>query len=106
MTTIPGQNIVIQQSGAVHEATHHVKPNQPLPEQLAGMQAAREEQQKSSVQGTEKGEKLKQEKEKELREREKRNQARKKRAEERNRRNKSKKGGADGSTGSLLNTVV
>lgn len=49
MTTIPGHNIVIQQSGALHEATQHVRPNRPDPEQLAAQQAARVVQEKTTV---------------------------------------------------------
>lgn len=47
MTTIPGHNVVIQQSGALHEATHHVRPNNP--EQLAAQQAAKEVLERSTV---------------------------------------------------------
>ncbi len=34
MTTIPGHNIVIQQSGRAHDATHNLKPVQPDPAHL------------------------------------------------------------------------
>jgi len=98
MSTIPGQNIVIQQSGAVHEATHHIRPNQPLPEQLAGLQALRESAAKSSVQESEKIEKLKERKETKSDRRER------KRREKEKKRLKRKQ--ADGSTGSLLNTIA
>ncbi|MFH1155839.1 MAG: hypothetical protein V1793_18675 [Pseudomonadota bacterium] len=50
MTTIPGHNIVIQQSSAVHEAMHHTRPNQPDPDQLAIQQAAKEAMEKNTVQ--------------------------------------------------------
>ncbi|MDY0219627.1 MAG: hypothetical protein RBR67_00615 [Desulfobacterium sp.] len=49
MTTIPGHNIIIQQSGAVHEATQHVRSGKPDPEQLAAQQAARAEVEKTTV---------------------------------------------------------
>ena len=49
MTTIPGHNVVVQQSGVVHEATQHVRPNRPDPEQLAAQQAARVIQEKTIV---------------------------------------------------------
>ncbi|ACN16765.1 conserved hypothetical protein [Desulforapulum autotrophicum HRM2] len=49
MTTIPGHNVVVQQSGVLHEATHHVRPNNPDPEQLAAQQAAKEIVERSTV---------------------------------------------------------
>ena len=49
MTTIPGYNVVVQQSGAVHEATQHVKPNRPDPAQFAQQQAVRLELEKTRV---------------------------------------------------------
>jgi hypothetical protein len=49
MTTIPGHNIVIQQSGAVHEATQHVRPNRPDPQQIAAQQALKAEIEKTTV---------------------------------------------------------
>ena len=49
MTTIPGHNIVIQQSGAVHEATQHVRPNRPDPQQIAAQLAAKAEVEKTTV---------------------------------------------------------
>lgn len=107
MTTIPGHNIVIQQSGAVHEAIHHVKPNAPLPEQLADHQAVREALEKSSVQETEKPEKAKQKEEKAIKEREaRRERERQKRNAEKKNKKKSKKDETADSPGSLLNTIA
>ncbi len=49
MTTIPGHNVVVQQSGALHEATQHVRPNRPDPEQLAAQQAAKDILERTTV---------------------------------------------------------
>jgi hypothetical protein len=49
MTTIPGHNVVVQQSGAFHEATQHVRPNRPDPEQLAAQQTAKNIVERSTV---------------------------------------------------------
>ncbi|SLM29238.1 conserved hypothetical protein [Desulfamplus magnetovallimortis] len=53
MTTIPGHNIVIQQSGRAHDATHHLKPVQPDPEHLQNQQVTREVVEQTTVQSSE-----------------------------------------------------
>ncbi len=63
MTTVPGHNLVIQQSGAAQELIHQTN-TKPSPEQAAAQQQANELAQGTTVQGTEESEKLKSKKEK------------------------------------------
>ena len=65
MTTVPGHNIVIQQSGTAQELIHQSNAAKPSPEQAAAQQQANELVQGTTVQGTEESEKLKAKKEKE-----------------------------------------
>ena len=64
MTTIPGHNIVIQQSGSAHDALHHVKHGQPDPQNLAGQQVLRENAEQTTVRSSEGSEQLKSNKKK------------------------------------------
>ncbi len=100
MTTIPTHNIVIQQSGTVHEATHHVKPLQPDPEQMAQQQAARETTEKTTVLESNASSELKAdtENQKQERERKQKKANQKKESEEREQ--------DPDATGRLLDTVV
>jgi isoaspartyl peptidase/L-asparaginase-like protein (Ntn-hydrolase superfamily) len=99
MTTIPGHNIVIQQAGVLHEATQHVKPNRPNPEQFAAQQAATVAIEKTKVQEPTSSERLAADREKEKRpqERSTKTKAKKKKME---REQKSD------DTGNLLDTVA
>ncbi len=53
MTTIPGHNIVIQQAGRAHDATHHSRPSQPDPQHLQTEQTVKETVEQTTVQSTE-----------------------------------------------------
>lgn len=64
MSTIPGHNLVIQQSGVAQEITHPTP--KPSPEQAAALQQAGEVVKNSTVQEFEESERLKLKKEKEL----------------------------------------
>jgi len=66
MTSIPGHNLVIQQSGVAQELAHQVASPKPSPEQAAALQEAGEILKNSTVQEFEESEKLKLKKEKEL----------------------------------------
>ncbi len=65
MTTVPGHNIVIQQSGVVQELIHQTSTPKLSPEQAAAQQQANELAQGTTIQGSEESEKLKSQKEKE-----------------------------------------
>ena len=99
MTTIPGHNIVIQQAGVVHEATQHVKPNRPNPEQFAAQQAATVAVEKTKVQEPTDSERMAadREKQKRLQERLTKTKAKKKKLEREQK---------PDDTGNLLNTVA
>ena len=49
MTTVPGHNIIIQQSGTLREATQHVLSNRPDPGELVAQQAAKLNVEKTTV---------------------------------------------------------
>ena len=99
MTTIPGHNIVIQQAGVLHEATQHVKPNRPNPEQFATLQAETVAVEKTKVQEPTDSERLAADKEKEKRpgKRLTKTKAKKKEMERKQR---------SDNTGNLLDTVA
>ena len=61
MTTIPGHNQVLQNSGAAQEASQQAHSPKPSPEQAAGIQQTQEVLQRSVVQGSEESERLKNE---------------------------------------------
>ena len=69
MTTIPGQNVVIQQSGAAQELSSHAQNSKQSAEQAEIQQQANELVKKSTVQEFDASEKLKLKKEKEARKR-------------------------------------
>jgi len=64
MTTVPGHNVVIQQSGVAQELIHQTSTKS-SPEQAVAQQQANELAQGTTVQGSEESEKLKSQKEKE-----------------------------------------
>ncbi|MBI9087720.1 MAG: hypothetical protein JEZ12_00725 [Desulfobacterium sp.] len=99
MTTIPGHNIVIQQAGVVHEATQHLKPNRPNPEQFAAQQAETVAVEKTKVQEPTDSEKMAADEEKQKRRQERltKTKAKKKKMEREQR---------PDDTGNLLNTVA
>lgn len=99
MTTIPGHNIVIQQAGVLHEATQHLRPNRPNPEQFAAQQAATVAVEKTKVQEPTDSEKVAADREKEKRRQERltKTKAKKKKLEREQK---------PDDTGNLLNTVA
>jgi len=100
MTTIPGHNIVIQQSGAAQELSHNAQSSKPSPEQAAAQQAVDELAKNTTVQRFDESEKLKTKKEKEKA---------KGKPESKRSRKKNKQGDMDerpDETGRLLDTMV
>ncbi len=65
MTTVPGHNIVIQQSGTAQEFSNQSQSSKPSPEQAAAAQEANELVKNSTVQEFDESEKVKTKKEKE-----------------------------------------
>lgn len=65
MTTVPGHNIVIQQSGAAQEYSNQAHTPKPSPEQAAAQQQAGEVVKNTTVQEFDEAERLKARKEKE-----------------------------------------
>ncbi len=65
MTTVPGHNIVIQQSGAAQELANQAHTSKPSPEQAVAQQQANELTKSTTVQEFDETEKLKAKKEKE-----------------------------------------
>jgi len=100
MTTIPTHNIVIQQSGTVHEATHHARPLQPDPEQIAQQQATKELIEKTTVLESNAPGELKADKEKEQQEQDR------KQEKERKKKSNDERVQDPDATGRLLDTVV
>ena len=64
MTTVPGHNIVIQQSGTVQERAHQTQTSKPSPEQAVAQQQASDLVKNTTVQEFDESEKLKAKKEK------------------------------------------
>jgi len=99
MTTVPGHNIVIQQSVAAQGLAQNARSPKPSPEQAAAQQEAAEQVKNTTVQEFEEVERLKLKKEKDLlkkREQEEREKKRKLMEEEQD---------PDG-TGKLLDTTA
>ncbi|MCP4020502.1 MAG: hypothetical protein GY729_01550 [Desulfobacteraceae bacterium] len=65
MTTVPGHNIVLQQSGAAQEMAQQAQTPKPSPEQAAAQQEINELAKNSTVQEFEEAERLKEKQEKE-----------------------------------------
>lgn len=100
MTTVPGHNIVIQQSGAAQELIHQTQTSKPSPEQAAAQQQANELAKNTIVQSSDESEKLKAKKEKEA-------LRRKKLLEAARKKGKSKEKDLDpDATGRLLDTTI
>jgi hypothetical protein len=100
MTTVPGHNLVIQQSGAAQELTHQASTPKPSPEQAAAVQQVNELAKNTTVQEFDESEKLKSKKEKAaLRKKQQIEEARKKK------RQKEMDQDLD-TTGRLLDTTV
>ena len=81
MTTVPGHNIVIQQSGAAQELTHQAHSPKPSPEQAAAQQEVNERIKNTTVQEFEESDRLKAKKEKD--EHQQREEEKRKRREKR-----------------------
>jgi hypothetical protein len=83
MTTVPGHNIVVQQSGAAQEMAHQAHSPKPSPEQAAAQQAAGELLKNTTVQEFDEAEKMRSKREKEaLKRRQELKAARKKEEQE------------------------
>ena len=100
MTTIPGHNIVIQQSGTAQELIHQTNTPKPSPEQAAAVQAANELAKNTRIQTSEESERIKKKKE--------RDALRKKQLLDEKRKKKQKEEMDDDpeTTGRLLDTTV
>lgn len=88
MTTVPGHNIVVQQSGAAQELTQQAHSPKPTPEQAAAQQEANEQVRNSTVQEFEESERIKSRNEKDSLKREQ--QRKKKEQEEKKKRQREK----------------
>lgn len=100
MTSIPGHNLVIQQSGVAQELAHQVASPKPSPEQAAALQEAGEILKNSTVQEFEESDKLKLKKEKEhLGARQKQEEKKKKKRQEELEQDPD-------ATGKLVNTII
>jgi hypothetical protein len=100
MTTIPGHNIIIQQSGTAQEMLHQTNTPKPSPEQAVAVQAANALVKNTTVQTSEESERLKTKKEKDA--------LRKKQLLDKKRNKKQKEEMDDDpeTTGRLLDTTV
>ena len=63
MTTIPGHNQVMQQSGVAQEVSNQAHSPKPGPDQAAAIQQAQETIQKTTVQGSDESDRSKEKKE-------------------------------------------
>ncbi len=102
MTTVPGHNIVIQQSVAAQELAQQAKANahRPSLEQAAAQQKINELAQNTTVQGFDESKKLTSKKEKEA-------LRRKKRTKKEQKKNKKEKQDQDpDATGRLVDTTI
>ena len=98
MTTVPGFNHLIQQSGIVKEIHQSNATPNPEPGHAAAEQVANEQAVKTKVQETEESEKLKTKKDKEKHQKNREKQKRKK--------EELKEDNDPDSTGRLLDTIV
>ena len=100
MTTVPGHNIVIQQSGAAQELTQQAHSPKPSPEQAAAQQEVNERVKNTTVQEFEESERLKAKKEKDAQQ--------KNEEEERKKREKRRQALEEDpeATGRILDTTV
>ena len=102
MTTIPGHNIILQQSGAAREAAYQNRPLQPDPDQFAAQQAAREVLEKATVQESQAAEKIRADREEAEKKKKRQEQQEKLKKEKR----ETERDQDPDATGRLLNTVV
>ena len=105
MTTIPGHNIVIQQAGRAHDATHHNRPSQPDPQHLLTEQTVKETAEQTTVQTTEEQSSLQTDGNAQNRREALEKRRKKKKKKNRQLQKKQRKDGAAG-PGALLDTVV
>ncbi|MCF6248228.1 MAG: hypothetical protein L3J69_12835 [Desulfobacula sp.] len=100
MTTVPGHNIVLQQSGAAQELAQQAHSPKPTPEQAVAQQEAGQVVKNSTVQEFDESERLKTKKEKDA--------LRRKQLLEKAKKNKEKeeKDQDPDATGRLLDTTV
>ena len=103
MTTVPGFNLLIQQSGIVRDINQSSRTPNPEPGQAAAVQVANEEAKKTIVQELEEPEKLKTKKEKEKEKNQ--DKANKKVKRKRKKEEFNEENNTD-STGRLLDTIV
>jgi hypothetical protein len=101
MTTVPGFNLLIQQSGIVREVNQSAGTPNPEPGHAAAEQVANEQAKKTIIQETEESEKLKASKEKEKNQ----DQAKKKAARKKRKKEQEEDNNPD-ATGRLLDTIV
>jgi vancomycin resistance protein YoaR len=101
MTTVPGHNIVIQQSGAAQELSNQAQASKPSPEQAAAQQEASELQKNTTVQEFDESERTKTKKEKEKEKRQEQELA-----ERRKKQQKEDKELDPDATGKLLDTTA
>lgn len=101
MTTVPGHNIVIQQSGAAQELTQQTHAHKPSPEQAAAQQEIDDRLKSTTVQEFEESERLKTKKEKEEEQRKRLALAKAKKKKE-----QEEKDQDPDATGRLLDTTV
>ena len=100
MTTVPGHNIVIQQSGTAQELANQAHTPKPSPEQAAAQQAINIRVKNTTVQEFDASEKLKAKKEKHALKKKQRSQEAKKKKRQ------PKMDQDPDSTGRLLDTTV
>ena len=100
MTTVPGFNLLIQQSGIVREMNPASSTPNPEPGQAAGELVANEEAKKTIIQETEEPEKLKSKRDKDQ---DKKNQSKDKKKKKKKELNEENN---PDSTGRLLDTIV
>lgn len=82
MTTIPGHNQILQQSGVAQELSQQVHSPKPSPDQAAVIQQAQEVLENSTIQESEESERLKRQKERKKRRRARKAEKRKQRERE------------------------
>ena len=99
MTTVPGFNHLIQQSGIGKEVHHSTGTPNPEPGHAVAEQVANEQARKTKVQETEESEKLKSKKDKEQEKKQNKEKEKRKREESQDESNPD-------STGRLLDTIV
>lgn len=82
MTTVPGHNQVLQQSGLAQELSQQAQAPKPSPDQAAAVQQAQQVVENTTIQGSENSERLKRKKEREQRREAKKAKMKEKQAQE------------------------